>query len=64
MDKADNDDNDIHGFVLRNGIFETVDVPGAVETQVFSINSKDEIVGLYVADEDSPDHAFIGTPIR
>ncbi|HEY5744877.1 MAG TPA: hypothetical protein VIU12_02265, partial [Chryseolinea sp.] len=29
VDKPDNDDNDIHGFVLRNGIFETVDVPGA-----------------------------------
>ena len=42
----------------------TVDVPGAIETQVFSINSKDEIVGLYVVDEDSPDHAFIGTPSR
>ena len=64
VDKEDNDDNDIHGFVWRNGIFETVDVPGAIETQVFSINSKDEIVGLYVVDEDGPDHAFIGTPSR
>jgi hypothetical protein len=63
VDKADNDNNDIHGFVLRNGIFETVDVPGAVETQVFSINSKDEIVGLYAGD-DGVDHAFVGTPIR
>jgi hypothetical protein len=67
-------DESVHGFVLRNGDFTTdvlqngnfttVDVPGAVETQVFSINSKDEIVGLYVVDKDGPDHAFIGTPIR
>ena len=59
--------DDIHGFVLRNGIFTTVNVPGAVGTQVLSINSKDEIVGLYttlVDEEDGPDHAFIGTPIR
>jgi hypothetical protein len=49
---------------LRNGNFTTVNVPGAVETQVLSINSKDEIVGLYVTEADGVDHPFVGTPIR
>jgi hypothetical protein len=57
-----------HGFVVSNGDFATgdfatVDVPGARETQIFSINAKGEIVGKYV-DADDVQHGFIGTPVR
>jgi uncharacterized membrane protein len=57
-----------HGFVVSNGDFATgdfatVDVPGARETQIFSINAKGEIVGKYV-DADDVQHGFMGTPVR
>ena len=69
---VDEADDSVHGFVvqkknlrpvLQNGDFTTVNVPNAVETQVHSINSKGEIVGLYVDDEEVV-HGFVGTPIR
>ena len=52
-----------HGFVLNKGVFTTVDVPGAVETEIHSINAKGEIVGVYVDDHEIR-HGFLGTPSR
>jgi uncharacterized membrane protein len=66
------DDFNFHGFVLSSalailkgeeGDYKYVDVPGAVETQINSINSKGEIVGAYF-DADGKQHGFVGTPIR
>lgn len=39
--------NVLRGFVLRDGVFETVMVPGALLTQVRAINSQGEIIGSY-----------------
>ena len=74
---VDEADGSVHGFVvqkknlrsvLQNGDFTAVNVtlPGAVGTQVLSINSKGEIVGLYttVVDAEEVEHGFVGTPIR
>jgi uncharacterized membrane protein len=51
-----------HGFVLSKGVFTTVDVPDADETQILSINAKGEIVGTYF-DKDGQ-HGFVGIPDR
>jgi probable HAF family extracellular repeat protein len=60
-----------HGFVLKNGVFTTVDVPdlsgNAQQTQIQSINAKGEIVGLYYDPNDVDlvhSHGFLGVPIR
>jgi probable HAF family extracellular repeat protein len=36
------------GFLLDDGIFTTIDVPGATFTQAFGINELGQIVGSYV----------------
>jgi hypothetical protein len=51
-----------HGFVYRNGVFTTIDFPGAVLTNARGINPEGEIVGLYVAvdpDGVSRTHGFL-----
>jgi uncharacterized membrane protein len=53
-----------HGFVLHKGVFTFVDVPGASETQIFSINAKGEIVGTYFDADDGEQHGFVGSPTR
>jgi hypothetical protein len=50
-----------HGFVLWNGIYTTIDVPGSVSTGVFSINEQGRIVGSY-DDAGGVTHGYIGTP--
>jgi probable HAF family extracellular repeat protein len=37
-----------HGFLLDDGVFTKIDVPGAVETRPFGINNLGQIVGEYV----------------
>ena len=36
-----------HGFVAAEGVFATIDVPGATRTQAFGINNAGEIVGNF-----------------
>ena len=54
-------DGNSHGFVLNNGVYTTVNVPGAVDTQINSINAKGEIVGIYDG-ADGISHGFSGEP--
>jgi hypothetical protein len=53
-----------HGFVLKKGIFTTVEVRdsngNAQPTQIFSINAKGEIVGSY-DDSKGVQHGFVGS---
>jgi hypothetical protein len=35
------------GFMADNGVFTTIDVPGAVRTQPFVINTRGQMVGAY-----------------
>jgi len=55
----------LHGFVLNNGVFMTVDVPdssgNAQQTEINSINAKGEIVGFYL-DSNGVQHGFLGVP--
>jgi uncharacterized membrane protein len=38
-----------HGFVLENGRYTTLDVPGAKNTVAFGINARGEVVGGFEA---------------
>ncbi len=51
-------DGSLHGFLLREGNFTTVDFPGAIGSFAGGINSKDEIVGGYQS-ADGIHHGFL-----
>jgi probable HAF family extracellular repeat protein len=47
-----------HGFVLRGGTFNSIDVPGAVLTQAWKINAAGQVAGRYKS-TDGKWHAFL-----
>ncbi len=47
-----------HGFVDNNGVFTTIDYPGAQLTEVSGINNAGVMVGIYVIHDTGP-HAYI-----
>lgn len=51
-----------HGFVVDRNGYQTVDVPGAFWTEIYSVNAQGQVVGAY-EDEDGV-HGFVGTPTR
>jgi uncharacterized membrane protein len=53
--------DDVHGFFLSGGIYTTFDVPGAILTTAFGINSSDDIVGVY-QDSSGLYHGYQRTP--
>jgi uncharacterized membrane protein len=44
------DNGTVHGFLLREGEFTTIDVPGAVATSAYGIDACGDIVGPYMPD--------------
>jgi probable HAF family extracellular repeat protein len=50
-------DNMVHGFLLDQGEYSTIDPPGSVYTEAAGINPRGEIVGLYVL-ADGSTHGF------
>lgn len=44
------DSGTVHGFLLSEGEFTTIDVPGAVGTSAYGINSRGDIVGPFNRD--------------
>lgn len=53
--------NHMHGFVLRDGCYSTLDFPGAVGTELHYLNNKGEITGSYF-DELGIGHGFVASP--
>ncbi|MFZ5861783.1 MAG: PEP-CTERM sorting domain-containing protein [Nitrospirota bacterium] len=51
-----------HGFVWSEGIFSTVDVPGAISTHILDLNNSGQLVGTY--QDASGMHGFIATPVQ
>lgn len=47
-----------HGFVWRDGQFDTFDVPGAVWSECDGINARGDIVGVY-GSSDGKVHGFV-----
>jgi hypothetical protein len=59
--EADGKGNQVtRGFVLSNGRYVSIDVPGASETQVEGVNDSGVIVGSYVVGREG--HGFVGIP--
>jgi uncharacterized membrane protein len=50
----------VHGFLLRNGTFTTIDAPGATDSRASGINPQGDIVGFY--SDNSGQHGFLLTP--
>lgn len=48
----------IHGFLLRNGVFSSIDFPGAHSTQAWRINDSGEIAGRYESASDDKWHIY------
>jgi probable HAF family extracellular repeat protein len=53
----------LHGFLLRQGHYAPLDVPGSVYTEAFAINDDGEIVGDYT-DKDGNQHGFKAVPLK
>jgi hypothetical protein len=48
-----------HGFLLRDGVFQTIDYPGSVDTSLtFLINNRGLMVGGFI-DAGGAEHGFI-----
>ncbi len=55
-----NDNQGTHGFVLRAGVYTSIDFPGAAAfTQAWKINDSGEVVGRYTGANDGKYHIFI-----
>ena len=47
-----------HGFALTHGVFQTIDVPGAVGTAPEGLNDSDDMVGLFIG-QDNVQHGYL-----
>ena len=56
-------DGNAFGFILSDGVYATIEVPGSAATATFSINAQGQIVGSY-DDADGVTHGYVGTPSR
>jgi uncharacterized membrane protein len=52
---------DGHAFLLDQGSYTTLDVPGAYTTQATGINASGHIVGYYM--DANGTHGFLATPV-
>jgi hypothetical protein len=51
----------LHGFLLRQGKYTAIDVPGSISTELRAINDDGEIVGDYT-DKNGNMHGFKAVP--
>jgi probable HAF family extracellular repeat protein len=54
--------NVVHGFLLDNGSYTMLDVPGSTGTWAYGINDSGQIVGYYY-DASEGQHGFLATPV-
>jgi uncharacterized membrane protein len=54
-------DGTAHGYLLRKGVWTTIDFPGAAATQLVGINDLGQIAGYYY-DSGGALHGFVATP--
>jgi uncharacterized membrane protein len=47
-----------HGYLWKHGRFQTIDVPGAALTELYEINDRGDMVGVYADRGDSEQHGF------
>lgn len=51
----------LNSFVYDNGVYTTIDVPGASSTSVQGVNASGDIVGAYF--DGTGEHGFLATPV-
>jgi uncharacterized membrane protein len=51
----------LHGFIRNNGVYTTLDAPGAVNTSLSAINERGDIAGFSWQSDDSRDIPFIAS---
>jgi uncharacterized membrane protein len=51
-----------HGFLWAEGVFQSIDVPGAISTLALGINNRRQIVGRFI-DSAGNDHGFVTKPV-
>jgi probable HAF family extracellular repeat protein len=51
-----------HGFLLDQGSYTTLDVPGSSYTFATGVNASGQIVGCYI-DAAGGQHGFLATPV-
>lgn len=51
----------LHGFVFDNGIYTTIDVPGAISTVATGVNVAGDVVGTYT--DSTGTYGFLATPV-
>ncbi len=52
------DQDQFHGFLLRNGVYKVLDVPNSTNTLAFGINNRGDVVGQYFDSNDDA-HGFL-----
>ena len=50
-----------HGFLLSEGNFTTIDVPGSFQSFAGGVNNAGQIVGTFA--DDTGQHGFLATPV-
>ena len=56
----EDEDGVVHGFLFHDGVYTTLDFPGAANTNLLSINDHGEIVGTY----DDASRGLVALPTR
>jgi len=51
----------VHGFLLSNGVYTSIDFPAALGTISFGVNDSDDVVGAY-EDPSGAIHGYLRTP--
>ena len=51
--------SEAHGFLWKHGRFHTIDLPGAAVTELYEINNRGDLVGLYVERGTLEQHGFL-----
>ncbi|HJV88561.1 MAG TPA: hypothetical protein VJ698_24060 [Noviherbaspirillum sp.] len=52
--------SDIHSFMLKQGNFTTIDVPGSISTYAYGINHAEEVVGEYIS-SNTQHHGYLSS---
>jgi hypothetical protein len=57
------DADGIHVFLLSDGLFTTLDVPGSTDPSANAINASGQIVGWYRDAGGGTFHSFLASPV-
>jgi uncharacterized membrane protein len=50
---------EFHGYLWRDGRFRTIDVPGAPGTELYEVNNRGDVLGIYAGTRVGEQHGFL-----